>query len=108
MRLSYSSINTYETCPAKYRFQYEERLPTGTSPALSFGDSIHRSLYRFHDRPVPVAPGLEELHEILDGEWVSEGYRDAAEEQVYLDHARQVLAEYHRANAGSFQIPPAL
>ena len=55
-RLSYSSINTYETCPAKFRFQYEERLPTGGSPALTFGDSLHKTLYRFHDRPVPVAP----------------------------------------------------
>jgi RecB family exonuclease len=108
MRLSYSSINTYETCPAKYRFQYEERLPTGTSPALSFGDSLHRSLHRFHDRPVPVAPSLEELHEILEGEWVSDGYRDPSEESVYLDHARQVLAQYHRENAAAFRIPAAL
>ena len=103
MRLSYSSISTYETCPAKYRFQYEERLPTTTSPALSFGDSLHRALRRFHDRPVPVAPSIEELHDILQSEWVSDGYRDPSEEQVYFDHANQVLADYHRANAGSFR-----
>jgi len=108
MRLSYSSINTYETCPAKFRFQYEERLPTTKSPALAFGDSLHRALHRFHDRPVPVAPSLEELHDILASEWVTEGYRDSSEERVYLDHARQVLAEYHRVNAGSFRIPAAL
>src|SRR3989442_11122879 len=91
-RLSYSSIQTYELCPAKYRFQYEERLPTRASPALAFGDSLHRALHRFHDRPVPVAPPLEELNEMLDGEWRSEGYRDPSEERTYLDHARQVLA----------------
>jgi len=108
VRLSYSSISTYETCPAKYRFQYEERLPTTTSPALSFGDSLHRALRRFHDRPVPVAPSIEELHDILQSEWVSDGYRDPSEEQVYFDHANQVLADYHRANAGSFRIPAAL
>ncbi len=108
MRLSYSSINTYETCPAKYRFQYEERLPTSSSPALAFGDSLHRALHRFHDRPVPVAPSLEELQEMLDDGWVADGYRDAGEEGLYRDHARQVLAEYHRANADSFRIPAAL
>src|SRR2546428_9061074 len=107
-RLSYSSIQTYETCPAKYRFQYEERLPTTSSPALAFGDSLHRALHRFHDRPVPVAPPLEELHELLSNEWVSDGYRDPAEEHLYLDHARQVLAENHGENASSFRIPPAL
>jgi putative RecB family exonuclease len=108
MRLSYSSISTYETCPAKYRFQYEDRLPTGSSPALSFGDSLHKALYRFHDRPVPVAPSLEELHEMLEGEWSSDGYRDESEEKLYREHGHQVLIEYHRANADSFRIPAAL
>jgi putative RecB family exonuclease len=108
MRLSYSSISTYETCPAKYRFQYEERLPTGSSPALTFGDVLHRTLHRFHDRPVPVAPSLEDLYEILAAVWTAEGFRDPSEERLYLDHARQILAEYHRDNAGSFRIPAAL
>lgn len=108
MRLSYSSIDTYETCPAKYRFQYEERLPTSPSPALSFGDSLHRALHRFHARPVPVAPSLAELLEMLEDVWVSDGYTDAAEEQCYHEHARQVLAQYHRENAGAYRIPAAL
>jgi RecB family exonuclease len=108
MRLSYSSINTYETCPAKYRFQYEERLPSSPSPALSFGDSLHQALYRFHSRPVPVAPSLEELHEMLDAVWVGEGYTGVSEEQTYLEHGRQVLAQYHRENAAAYRIPAAL
>jgi putative RecB family exonuclease len=108
MRLSYSSISTYETCPAKYRFQYEERLPTRPSPALSFGESLHQALFRFHDRPVPVAPALEELHEMLDGVWVSEGYADGSEEAMYREHAAQVLAQYHRENVAAYRIPAAL
>ncbi|HXF57622.1 MAG TPA: PD-(D/E)XK nuclease family protein [Actinomycetota bacterium] len=108
MRLSYSSISTYEACPARYRFQYEERLPTSPSPALAFGESLHRALYRFHDRPVPVAPPLDELLEILEAEWVSEGYRDPSEERLYKEHARQVLAHYHREVADSFRVPAAL
>ena len=108
MKLSYSSIQTYETCPAKYKFQYEDRLPTTGSPALSFGDVLHRTLHRFHNRPVPVAPSLEEMFEMLDGEWSGDGYRDPSEERLYHDHARQILTEYHRVNADSFRIPAAL
>lgn len=108
MKLSYSSINTYETCPAKYRFQYEDKLPTGGSPALTFGDVLHRTLYRFHNRPVPVAPSMEDLFEMLEGEWTGDGFRDPSEEQLYHDHARQIMTEYHRENAGSFRIPAAL
>jgi RecB family exonuclease len=108
MRLSYSSINTYETCPAKFKFQYEDRVPQAPSPALAFGDSLHRALHRFHNRPVPVPPSLEELHELLELSWVSEGFRDESEERTYRDHGHQVLAEYHRENAPSYRIPAAL
>ncbi len=45
---------------------------------------------------------------MLEGEWVADGYRDASEESLYLDHARQVLADYHRENAPSFRVPAAL
>ena len=67
MRLSYSSVDTYESCPARFKFQYEDSLPRKPSPALSFGDSLHQALYHFHNRPVPVPPSLPELQEMLDG-----------------------------------------
>ncbi|MGZ8598573.1 MAG: RecB family exonuclease [Actinomycetota bacterium] len=108
MRLSYSSINTYETCPAKFKFQYEDRLPQAPSPALSFGDSLHRALHLFHDRPVPVPPSLEDLHDMLEISWVSTGYTGESEERMYREHGRQVLAQYHQEAAPGFRIPAAL
>jgi RecB family exonuclease len=108
MRLSFSSIQTYETCPAKFKFQYEDRMPTRASPALSFGDSLHKALFHWHNRPVPVPPPLEELYEILDGVWVADGYETEAEQRMYRDHARQVLATYHAENAPAYRIPAAL
>ena len=108
MRLSYSSMNTYELCPAKFKFQYEDRVPQGRSAALSFGDSLHRALHLFHNRPVPVAPKVDELLEMLEACWVSEGFVDASEERTYVDHGRQVLMQYHRENAEAYRIPAAL
>ena len=108
MRLSYSSMNTYELCPAKFKFQYEDRVPQGRSAALSFGDSLHRALHLFHNRPVPVAPSVDELLEMLEACWVSEGFVDASEERTYVDHGRQVLSQYHRENADGYRIPAAL
>jgi putative RecB family exonuclease len=108
LQLSYSKIETYETCPAKFRFLYEDRVPGRPSPVLSFGDSLHQALFHFHNRPVPVAPSLAELHELLEAVWVSEGFESEAEERMYLDHGKQILAQYHRDNAGHFRIPAAL
>jgi CRISPR/Cas system-associated exonuclease Cas4 (RecB family) len=106
MRLSYSSINTYELCPAKFKFQYEDRVPQGRSAALSFGDSLHRALHLFHNRPVPIAPPVGELLEMLEACWVSDGFVDASEERTYVDHGRQVLTQYHRENAEVYRFPP--
>jgi RecB family exonuclease len=108
MRLSYSSINTYETCPKKFEFQYQDRVPQAPSPALAFGDSLHRALHLFHDRPVPVAPSLAELHDMLEISWVREGFSTESEERTYRDHGLQVLAAYHRENAPDYRIPAAL
>jgi putative RecB family exonuclease len=108
MRLSYSSINTYETCPAKFKFQYEDRIPQAPSAALAFGDSLHRALHLFHDRPVPVPPSLAELHEMLEISWVSSGFAEESEEAMYRTHGRQVLAQYHREAAPGYRIPAAL
>src|SRR5437660_545106 len=108
MQLSYSRIDTYETCPAKFKFQYEDRVPGRPSPVLSFGDSLHRALYHFHNRPVPVAPSLPDLHELLESVWVPDGLTDPSEERMYLDHGKQILAQYHRDNAAEFRIPAAL
>jgi len=108
MRLSYSSINTYETCPAKFKFQYEDRVPQAPSPALAFGDSLHRALHLFHERPVPVPPSLDELHEMLEISWNPVGFATESEERMYRDHGRQVLSQYHAENAPAYRIPAAL
>src|SRR5438874_1788724 len=108
MKLSYSSIDTYETCPARYKFQYEDRLPRSQTPALSFGDVLHRVLYRFHNRPVPVAPSLEDLHDMLEDEWRDDAFVTDSDGELYRQHAWQILAEYHAANADQFRIPAAL
>jgi RecB family exonuclease len=65
-------------------------------------------LYLFHNRPVPVAPAVEELLEMLEASWVSEGFASESEERTYRDHGRQVLASYHRDNAQDYRIPAAL
>jgi putative RecB family exonuclease len=108
VKLSYSKISTYERCPLAFHLQYEERVPTGRTPALSFGESLHQALHRFHDRPVPVPPSLGELWAILDDVWDPEGYTAESEEAQYRQHARQVLARYYQDNAASYRIPAAL
>jgi len=108
IRLSYSSLSTYERCPLQYRFAYLDGAAPEPRPALSFGGSLHEALRLFHHQPVPVAPTLGTLLGYLDRVWDPSGYADAEEERRYHDHARSVLAGYHRANARRFVMPVAL
>ena len=105
MRLSFSSIETYENCPAKWRFQYVDGLAREPSPALSFGSSVHLALEWFHDRTVAVAPPLEDLLAKLREVWLSAGYADADEEAAYRARGEEILTRYHAANVDPFVLP---
>jgi RecB family exonuclease len=97
IRLSFSRIDTYRTCPRRFRFSYVDRLPTRPSPHLSFGTSIHGALESFHDRRLPGPPTEDELLGFLYEAWDSRGFEELPrEEQVaYYRHAQQVLRRYH-------------
>src|SRR5699024_8106486 len=45
MRVRFSRLQKYETCPAQYWYQYERRLKTENTPAnLVFGSKLHKAL----------------------------------------------------------------
>ncbi|MFY9588200.1 MAG: PD-(D/E)XK nuclease family protein [Actinomycetota bacterium] len=108
IRLSYSSISTYELCPLQYKFRYLEGKPGRRTPALGFGESLHEALRRFHAQPVPVAPSVDTLLAYLDEAWDTAAYRSEKEERAYHAHGREVLTAYHRDNAPAFRVPVAL
>ncbi len=41
-RWSYSSLATYEECPAKWKYSYIDRLPNPPSPAMERGTRLHQ------------------------------------------------------------------
>lgn len=112
MRLSYSGISTYLTCPRQYHLQYVECRPTLPTPALSFGSSIHSALEWLYSVPTPDPRPLSELFEHLESCWVSEGYQSPEEEARYFLQAKSTLAMYYRNNISNapdgFRVPSAL
>ena len=47
--LSYSQLSSFETCPLQYKYRYIVKLPVPPSSALSFGDTIHKTMYAFYE-----------------------------------------------------------
>ncbi len=109
MILSYSHIQTYERCPRRYKFAYVEKIPQPLSKSLSFGTSLHNTLYKFltiyqkikqeqqqHSLfdPAPVPPGYQTLLSCLDESWLETGYSSAEEMYTRKQEAMRILQEF--------------
>ncbi len=91
--LSASDIDTYRTCPLKYKFARVFRIPTEPTLNQRFGILVHQVLERFH------AGGgsrtLAELLGLLDAGWRRGGFSDSDEEVQLRAKATAALTRYH-------------
>jgi hypothetical protein len=106
-----SSLSVFRDCPARYKYQVEERLnPPGYSRALGFGDFVHKYRAIFHAKRV----GAEETiraQQALDSlrTRLCDQYRDRSEtlEEISFDetlarHAVDEWSAYWQVNGDQF------
>jgi len=105
LRLSFSRVDTYQTCPLKFRFAYLDKLPSAPSPDLSWGSSIHAALEAWWDQKLPEPPPVESLWQALYDHWDDTGFEamEREEKLKWYNHARTVLAQHHQRYAPSYQ-----
>jgi DNA helicase-2/ATP-dependent DNA helicase PcrA len=90
--LSASDIDTYRTCPLKYKFARVFRIPQEPTLHQRFGILVHQVLERFHARD---AGNLPELLGLLDAGWRRGGFGDSEEERQLRGKAAASLTRYH-------------
>lgn len=107
VRLSFTRVEAYRTCPLKFRFAYIDRLPGQPAPALSFGSSIHAALEDFYDRKLPEPPTEQDLLRFLYDRWDRSGFvgMERSEELAYYRHAQDVLRRFHRRAVADYRLP---
>ena len=99
--LSASDIDTYRTCPLKYKFARVFRIPQEPTIHQRYGILLHQVLERFHagrmgsHPPDPHPPGLPELLGLLDAGWRRGGFGDSEEERQLRGKAASALSRYH-------------
>jgi DNA helicase-2/ATP-dependent DNA helicase PcrA len=95
--LSASDIDTYRTCPLKYKFARVFRIPQEPTVHQRFGILVHQVLERFHARGVDGGAGgsLGELLGLLDAGWRRGGFGDTEEERQLRGKAASALTRYH-------------
>lgn len=106
--LSASDIETYRSCPLKYKFARVFRIPSESTMNQRFGILFHQVLERFHTEGGSAAahgiagigsygtPGsIEELLGLLDAGWRRGGFGDTEEERQFRTKAVAALHRYH-------------
>jgi DNA helicase II / ATP-dependent DNA helicase PcrA len=92
--LSASDIDTYRTCPLKYKFARVFRIPQEPTIHQRFGILVHQVLERFH--ALEGSSGtLAELLGLLDAGWRRGGFGDSEQERQLRGKAAASLTRYH-------------
>ncbi len=96
--MSASDIDTYRTCPLKYKFARVFRIPQEPTVHQRFGIVVHQVLERFH-AGAGSGPGfagsLSELLGLLDASWRRGGFGDSEQERQLRGKAAAALTQYH-------------
>lgn len=107
--LSYSQIETFQTCPLHYKLRYIYKLPTPPSASQSFGTTIHAALKNFFEG---VAKGQKPTNgfmvKLLEDNWIKEGYKSKKHEEEFLQKGKDYLAGFLKYGFSSKSFPIAL
>ena len=97
--LSAADIETYRTCPLKYKFARVFRIPSEPTINQRFGILVHQVLERFHAGGT-VSRSLPELLGLLEAGWRRGGFGDSEEERQLRTKATNSLIRYHERFQG--------
>jgi len=101
MRTSYSSLNTFKTCPLQYKYQEIDKIKSPKKIEAVFGTVIHSTLKYMFGRN-PLYPTLDEITDFYSKKW-----RDAsekiecsdAEAKLYFEEGLKILKNFHKKNS---------
>ncbi|MBD3282554.1 MAG: DUF2800 domain-containing protein [Candidatus Portnoybacteria bacterium] len=99
IKTSYSALNTFESCPLKYKYQKIDKIRAPKSKEAVFGNKIHKALEYLHSSS-PLFPTLSELLDYFKEIWpVSDDedwpFMSEEEDMVYFSEAIKILKNYY-------------
>jgi DNA helicase-2/ATP-dependent DNA helicase PcrA len=92
LALSAGDIETYRTCPLKYKFARVFRVPQEPTVNQRFGIVIHQVLERYHQSG---GRSVDELLGLLEAGWRRSGLGAGDEERQLHGKAEAALRRYH-------------
>lgn len=92
---SYSQLETFNTCPLQYKYQYVLRIPTSQNSSASFGDTIHKTLQRFYQEYIQDnSITLDRMFSIYESMWIPLGYSSQDHQKKMKQEGRAMLQRF--------------
>lgn len=102
MRISYSAIDTYKTCPLKYKYQEIDKIKVPKAREAVFGTTLHSAL-RFMFSRDPLYPTLDEVINFYNEEWLKQrnktSWPDENIEKILKEHGAKILTRFYKNNS---------
>lgn len=93
MRISYSSLDTYQNCPLKYKFREIDKIKEPKSKEAVFGTLIH-SVMKYIHTPSLLSPNMEQALDYFSKGWNSEVYENEMEERAAFTQGVAIIQNY--------------
>lgn len=107
--LSYSQLETFATCPLQYKYRYILKIPVPPSAALTFGDTMHKTIRAFYELAKQgLHPTQEDLLRLLDEHWSRLGYGDRTYEAKMKRKGVELLTGFYEKGYDPKVIPTSL
>lgn len=97
MRISYSALDTYQSCPLKYKFQEIDRIKVPKSKEAVFGSTIHSTM-KFIHAPGILSPTLDQAMEHFGNSWNPTVFASEDEERAAFTQGIKMIREYYLKN----------
>jgi DNA helicase-2/ATP-dependent DNA helicase PcrA len=107
--LSYSQIETFQTCPMHYKLRYIYKVPTPPSASQSFGTTMHAALKNFYELIARgEKPSEKLLYKLLEDNWVKEGYKSKKHEHEFFEKGKVYLSGFLKYGFNPKVLPVSL
>jgi DNA helicase-2/ATP-dependent DNA helicase PcrA len=96
MTLSASRIQTYETCPLRFKMEADWNLPSEPVPAMQFGNAVHTALKGYYDAVMAGRKlSRESFLNIFEEQLSISAFDDPHQKELYRSQGMDQLGEFY-------------
>ena len=107
--LSFTQLDDYLACPARYRYRHLLRLPTPPHHAITYGIALHEAVAAFGRSQLQGRPLSEAgLLDVFGRAWTGLGFLSREHEEARLNAGRAALVRFREAALASRLQPLAV